>query len=275
MHKLFATTAAALLVASGAVAQGTTESGADTDNPAGTTATDTTTTGTAATGTVPATDATAATTTAATPATGAGTAFNATAGTDLNLRSGPGVSYDVVGVITGGDEVPVAGCLDAANWCQVTYKDQTGWAYGDYLAARQGEEFQPIYPNRTTLQVPVVTYTGPAEPSGARQAADAGTGAAAGAATGALVAGPLGAVVGAAAGAAASRLPDPSPEVRTYVEANPQTPVVLEGEVVVGAGVPESVTLYDIPNVTDYQYVTINGLPVLVNSERRIVYIFR
>lgn len=202
-------------------------------------------------------------------------AVTATAGTDLNMRSGPGAMHDVIGVIPGGDEVSVAGCLDAANWCEVTYGDQSGWAYGEYLAAEIGEEFQSIYPNREQLQVPVVVYEEEVEPSGVRQAADAGMGAAAGAAVGALVAGPLGAVIGGAAGAASSKLPDPSPEVRTYIEANPQEPVMLEGEVVVGAGVPEGVTLYDIPDVTDYQYVTINGLPVLVNADREVVYIYR
>lgn len=198
----------------------------------------------------------------------------AKAGTDLNLRSGPGVQHDVVGVIPGGEDVTVAGCIDAANWCEVSYKDMSGWAYGDYLAAQVGEEFKPIYPNRQELNVAVVEYTEP-EPSAAKEAADAGAGAVAGAAAGALVAGPLGAVVGAAVGGAASQIPEPAPEVKAYIDANPQPPVLLEGEVVIGAGVPETVTLYEIPDVTDYRYVTINGQPVLVGADRKIVHIYR
>lgn len=198
----------------------------------------------------------------------------AKAGTDLNIRSGPGVQHAVTGVIPGGADVTVAGCIEAANWCEVTHDGNTGWAYGDYLAAQVGEEFKPIYPNRQELNVTVVEYTGP-EPSPAQDAADAGVGAAAGAAAGALVAGPLGAVIGAAAGGAAAQIPEPAPEVWTYIEANPQPPVVLEGEVVIGAGVPETVTLYDIPEVSDYQYVTINGQPVLVGADRKIVHIYR
>lgn len=201
--------------------------------------------------------------------------MQATAGTDLNVRSGPGVNNAVVGVIPGGETADVAGCIDSANWCEVSYKDIKGWAYGDYLASKVGEEFKPIYPNRVEMKVPVVTYTAPAEPSTAKQAADATMGAAAGATVGALVAGPLGAVVGAAAGGAASKLPDPSPEVRTYIDANPQKAVMLDGEVVVGAGVPDTVTLYDVPNVTDYKYVNINGQNVLVGADRKIVYIYR
>lgn len=198
----------------------------------------------------------------------------AKAGTDLNIRSGPGVQHEVVGVIPGGEDVSVAGCIDSANWCEVTFDETSGWAYGDYLAAQIGEEFQPIYPHRQELDIAVVEYAEP-EPGTARQVADAGVGATAGAAAGALVAGPLGAVVGAAVGGASSQIPEPAPEVRTYIEANPQPPVLLEGEVVVGAGVPETVTLYEIPEVTEYQYATVNGLPVLVGSDRRIVYIYR
>ena len=51
---------------------------------------------------------------------------------------------------------------------------------------------------------------------------------------------------------------------------------MLDGEVVVGAGVPDSVTLYEIPDQKDYRYVTINGQPVLVNpTDRKIVYVYR
>lgn len=95
---------------------------------------------------------------------------------------------------------------------------------------------------------------------------------------GAVVGGPVGALIGAAAGGTAGNAatPEPAPEVRTYIDANPQQPVVLDGEVVVGAGVPDTVTLYDIPDQPGYKYVTINGQPVLVNpSDRRIVYIYR
>lgn len=198
----------------------------------------------------------------------------ATAGTDLNLREGPGVQHPVTGTIKGGDEVSVAGCIEEANWCEVTYGDQHGWAYGDYLAAKVGEEFKPIYPNRQEIGVTVIKTPKIDE---AEQGQNAAVGAGTGAAMGALVAGPLGALVGAglgtAAGAAAT---EPTPEVTAYIDANPQEPVLLDGEVVVGAGVPDTVTLYDIPEVADYKYVTINGQPVLVNpNDRKIVYIYR
>lgn len=199
----------------------------------------------------------------------------ATAGTDLNLRAGPQSTAEIIGVIQNGDEVAVTGCIEAANWCQVTYKDQNGWAYGDYLTAMVGDKIEPLYPNRQTVGVTVIEAPA-ADP--ANQAADAAVGGATGAAMGALIAGPVGAVVGAAIGgsAGAAANVEPAPEVRTYITEHPQEPVFLEGEVVVGAGVPETVTLHEIPDQPDFRYVMINGQPVLVNpADRRIVYIYR
>lgn len=199
----------------------------------------------------------------------------ATAGTDLNLRAGPGVQHPVTGTIKGGDQVSVAGCIESANWCEVTYNDQHGWAYGDYLTAKVGEKIEPLYPNRTEIKVPVIEHNAPAAAEG-NKGQDAAVGGLGGAAMGALIGGPVGAVAGAAIGGAAGGAADPAPEVKTYIDANPQAPILLEGEVVLGAGVPDTVTLYDIPDQPTYKYVTINGQPVLVNpDDRKIVYIYR
>ncbi|MFC6490409.1 DUF1236 domain-containing protein, partial [Nitratireductor sp. GCM10026969] len=87
-----------------------------------------------------------------------------------------------------------------------------------------------------------------------------------------------GAAIGGAAGAVAGGAIDtvtPPREVVTYVEQNRVDPVYLEGEVVVGAGVPETVEMREIPDY-DYRYVYVNGQPVLVEPEsRRIVYVVR
>ena len=196
----------------------------------------------------------------------------ATAATDLNLRAEPQSTAEIVGVIASGDEVSVTGCIESANWCQVTYKDQNGWAYGDYLTTKVGEAVEPLYPNRqavgvTVVEAPAVTP--------ARQAQDTAVGGATGAAVGAVIGGPVGALVGAAIGGTAANV-EPAPEIQTYITENPQEAVVLDGEVVVGAGIPESVTLYEIPDQPDYRYVVVNNQPVLVNpTDRRIVYIYR
>jgi hypothetical protein len=96
---------------------------------------------------------------------------------------------------------------------------------------------------------------------------------------GALIGGPLGAAIGGAigatGGATAGAIIDPPEVARTYVISNPLDPIYLDGEVVIGAGVPETVTLQAIPDY-DYQYVYINGQPVLVDpTTRQIVYVIR
>ncbi len=100
-----------------------------------------------------------------------------------------------------------------------------------------------------------------------------------GAVAGALIAGPIGAAVGGAVGAvaggAAGTAIDPPANVRTYVTTNTVEPVYLDGEVVVGAGLPDTIELREIPDY-EYRYVYVNGQPVLVDANtRQIVYIVR
>jgi uncharacterized protein YraI len=198
---------------------------------------------------------------------------SATATTDLNIRSGPGPQFEVIGVIDGGEATDVTGCLEGSKWCRVTHDGADGWVYSDYLAADLSGSAVVLTERYADVGVPVVTYEG----SGAGEGAAAG--AATGAVAGALVGGPIGAAVGAAAGAAVGgttgAVIDPPETVRTYVTTNRVDPVYLEGEVVVGAGLPDTVELREIPDY-DYRYVYVNGQPVLVDpSDRRIVYVIR
>jgi uncharacterized protein YraI len=199
---------------------------------------------------------------------GAASALESAATTDLNLRSGPGPNYAVAGVIPAGTAVDVAGCLEAANWCQVVYNGQTGWSYGDYLTTTVGSE--PVYltVDRARTQVKTIVH----EDTGEQSAAVVGS---MGAVAGALIAGPGGAAVGAVTGAAAGGMADPGETVTTYVTENPVDYVFLDGEVVAGAGVPEAVVLYPVPD-TQYTYAYINGVPVVINPvDRRVVQIVR
>jgi uncharacterized protein YraI len=203
----------------------------------------------------------------------AGTAMaqtTATAVTDLNLRAGPGPNYVILDVIAEKDDATVDGCLADANWCKVTYNGTSGWAYGDYLSVTQSGEVIALYPNRETVEVSTVTYEND------QQADAALTLGAMGAAAGALiVGGPLAIAAGAAAGMIGGAAIEPDTTVVTYVTENPVEPVFVNGEVVVGAGIPETVTLYPVPDA-DYQYVNLNGQYVFVRPEdRRIVYIQR
>ncbi|MFD1510902.1 DUF1236 domain-containing protein [Lacimonas salitolerans] len=189
---------------------------------------------------------------------------SATAWTDLNLRAGPSTTYEILSVIPASESVTVDGCLDDDTWCRVSYGEVSGWASGEYLTAMVQA---PIHTNREQLAVETVTYE--------RNPDNATTGAAAGAVGGAIVGGPVGALIGAAIGMGTGSAVTPTEKVTTYVRTNPVDPIYLDGEVVVGAGVPQEVTLQEVPE-SDYYYAYINGVPVLVEREqRRVVHIVR
>jgi hypothetical protein len=89
----------------------------------------------------------------------------------------------------------------------------------------------------------------------------------------------VGAAVGGAAGVitggATGTVIDPPENVRTYVTTHQAEPIYLEGEVVTGARLPETVTLREVPEY-EYRYVNVNGQYVLVEPQsREIVYVMR
>ncbi len=191
-------------------------------------------------------------------------ATDATATTDLNMRSGPGPWYDVVGVIDGDAAVTVDGCLEAENWCQVSYNGMSGWAYGDYLTAKVGDAPMALTAPeaRSAVEVNTVTYT--EDKNSTAKAAGFGT------VVGALVGGPVGAAAGAVIGGTAGAVNDLDTTTTTYVTAHPVPPVYLNGEVVVGAGVPAEVALTPIPD-SNYSYAYVNNVPVVIDSGSRTI----
>ncbi len=205
---------------------------------------------------------------------------SATAATDLNFRAGPGGDQQILGVIPAGDEVTVLGCLEASSWCQVDVQGTQGWAFGEYLNAFVEEQPVVVIENREPLAIETVTFAdaGAASAAETAEAVEGATetvvGAGAGAAlAAALIGGPAAIAAGAALGAAAGG-GDLEPAM-TYVQENPVDPVLLDGEVIVGAGIPEEVEVIAIPD-TQYGYLNVNGLPVVVDNEsRQIVQIVR
>lgn len=196
----------------------------------------------------------------------------ASATTELNMRAGPGPNYEVIGAIPADGQVTVNGCTETGSWCQVTMDGKTGWSYAQYLTSDYEGQRVVVVEQREALGVPVATYDG-AEATGVV------TGAAGGAVAGALVGGPVGAAIGGVAGAAigggTGDALSPDDRVVTYVRDNSVEPVYLDGEVVVGAGVPDTVELREIPDY-DYRYAYINGQPVLIEpTNRQIVYVVR
>jgi len=74
------------------------------------------------------------------------------ANADLNVRSGPGDEYPVVDRIALDSELLLLGCMEASEWCEVSYGDREGWVSSDYLLAAAEE-----------ADMPVVIYEGPAD----------------------------------------------------------------------------------------------------------------
>ena len=178
-----------------------------------------------------------------------------TAVTPLNIRSGPGPQYPVIGAIPTGREAVVNGCIRGSRWCQISYGGRQGWAYSQYLTM-QVAGGPPAVLTQQIEQVPVVTYEPPAvETVGSAPPPVAGT----------LIEEP---------GAPPVAVTPPT-TVNTYVTSHPVQPVILNGEVVLGAGLPQDVVLNPVPNY-EYDYAYVNQVPVLVEPQtRRIVYVYR
>ena len=198
-----------------------------------------------------------------------------TATTDLNVRAGPGPQHQVIGVLGAGQSTTLTGCLENSKWCTVATANGDGWVYSDYLTGDFGGQQVVLTQRPADSGIKVVPESATTD-GGTTGAIVGGT---TGAIAGAIVGGPVGAAVGGAAGVVAGgaggTVIDPPEQVRSYVRSNTIEPVYLDGEVVVGAGLPDTVQLREIPDY-QYRYVYVNGQPVLVEpGSRRIVYVLR
>ena len=179
----------------------------------------------------------------------------AAATTPLNIRSGPGPQFSIIGAIPDHGPATVIGCIRGSLWCQVSYNGRQGWAYSQYLTARLSGRSLAVAESLSTI--PAVTYQAPVE--------TVGTAVPAPMITGTLMAPPVGAPLAIT----------PPPPVGSYVVNHPVAPVYLNGEVVEGVGLPEDVALAPVPGY-GYQYAYVNNQPVLVEpSTRRVEYIYR
>jgi uncharacterized protein YraI len=75
--------------------------------------------------------------------------------TDLNVRLGPGPTYEVMTVIPGSETVTIHGCLETMAWCEVSFGTHTGWVYADYLAYEVEGSPVIIREAATQVEVPV------------------------------------------------------------------------------------------------------------------------
>jgi uncharacterized protein YraI len=195
--------------------------------------------------------------------------------TDLNVRAGPGPQYPVIGVLAAGQQATLNGCLENSKWCTIAEAQGQGWVYSDYVAADFGGSQVMLTERPADSGVAIVSP--PADIGGGDAGAFAGG--ATGAIAGAIVGGPVGAAVGGAAGTiaggATGTVIDPPEAVQHYVVTHQEAPVYLDGEVVTGATLPDTVVLREVPDY-QYRYVNVNGQPVLVEPQsRQIVYVVR
>ncbi|MBS0533229.1 MAG: DUF1236 domain-containing protein [Proteobacteria bacterium] len=180
----------------------------------------------------------------------------ATATTSLNIRTGPGPEYPVIGAIPDKGHATVTGCIQGSLWCQVSYNGKQGWAYSQYMMGSVGGQMIAVTQNR---DVPVIVYDAPPTTVGTAVAAP-------------TISGDFVAPV---ANAAPMQIAPPPATVQSYVVQHPVQEVYLNGEVVEGAGLPPDVVLTPVPD-QQYSYAYVNGVPVLVEpSTRRVTYIYR
>jgi uncharacterized protein YraI len=167
----------------------------------------------------------------------------------LNLRTGPGTQYPVVGTMEYNVRSDITGCLADWSWCSITVAGLSGWASAEYLVIDQGGQVMQI--TGPDSGIPVVEAEGVA-----------------------VVVAPaaVGVVVG-AGGHVAAIVPEPA--VLEFISATPVNPFAVQGEIVVGAVLPAAVTLYQVPGSV-YGYTIVNHNKVLVDvNTRAIVYIHR
>lgn len=198
---------------------------------------------------------------------GPAAALTATATTDLNMRTGPGPEFPVNGVIAATGEVNVEGCIANSSWCKVSYDGQQGWASSSYLTTQQDQQAVVVYDNSERLQIPSVVFEVPIGERKVERIDDKTT----------IHYDAPKILVAPSAVATAGALVQvtPQPQELTYIQSNPVSPVYLDGQVVVGAGVPQNVQVYEVPDA-QYRYLNVNDQVVLVEPEsRRILQVLR
>ncbi|WP_296426535.1 DUF1236 domain-containing protein [Yoonia sp.] len=192
----------------------------------------------------------------------------ARAGAEISARITPSEFAPSVGVLELNQPVIIEGCLEDVSWCQISFDGQTAWASATYLYVEEDTKPVALINRPSTLSLTTVTV-----PDEDATQAEQNKAAAAGATMGSLVAfavgGPVGGIVvgGILGTVAAVSAVEPSEETLVFVTSNPVETIYLNGEVVVGAGVPAEVAMYDVPAQPEFRYLNVNDLTVLVDAE--------
>lgn len=57
----------------------------------------------------------------------------------VNVRGGPGLTYNIMGAANPGQTFPVTGKSPDGQWWQITYNGQPGWVFGELVTAQNAE----------------------------------------------------------------------------------------------------------------------------------------
>jgi uncharacterized protein YraI len=93
------------------------------------------------------------------PSTPSGVFITVTYTEPMNVRGGPGTSYDILGQIQPGAIYPALGISPGREWVQISYEggpNGIGWVYASYVSI-SGGELRIVEPPPT--QTPLVTST--------------------------------------------------------------------------------------------------------------------
>ena len=70
---------------------------------------------------------------------------------NLNLRSGPGINYDVIGTMPAGSDIRVLRC--SHSWCRVAWNGTSGFASREFISSGG-----PVYAASPVAPVAVAAY---------------------------------------------------------------------------------------------------------------------
>jgi uncharacterized protein YraI len=174
----------------------------------------------------------------------------------LNVRSGPGFQYPVVGQIQANVPAQITGCVSDYSWCAVALQGgATGWASAPYLVTKAEGTPKNLQVAGAQIGIPTIT---PVNTGSAVVATP-----------------PVGDMVPVPASVGVVQPIAPAPNVVSYVTMQAIQPVIVNGEVMVGATLPAAAPVYQIPSSL-YVFSYINGQRVLVEpTARKIVCVVR
>jgi uncharacterized protein YraI len=82
--------------------------------------------------------------------------------TPLNIRTGPGPQYGIVGAIPDRGQAVILGCIQGSLWCEVSYNGRQGWVYSQYLTASLSGRSMIVAEHLNDV-APAVSYRAPVE----------------------------------------------------------------------------------------------------------------